>query len=74
MLAGFPEGFFEFGCLAVGDVEHSLRFPDGTAAHLVDALREDDGIACLVAEFHHFIYERVLDRGTLGESHRLVDA
>ena len=73
-IACFPEGFFEFGALAVGNVEHSLALPYLSTAHLLHAFWEDDFVAGFVDELAGGVYERRLHGSALGKSHGLVDA
>ena len=74
LVASFPKCLLEFCTLAVGDIEHTLRFPNLSAAHLVHALREDNFITCLVHELNHLIYDTLLHRCTLGQTESLIQA
>ena len=69
-----PEGCLQFGTLAIGNVEHTFRFPDLSAAHLLHAFGEDDLVARLCHQLDDLIDEGVLHGCLLRESHRLVDA
>ena len=73
-LARFPQCFFQFATLAVGDIEHALALPDLSTAHPVHILREDDLVASLVEQTAYLVDKRQFHGRTLGESHRLVDA
>ena len=62
LFGGLPEGSFELGTLTVGDVEHTLRFPDLAAAHPLHTFGEDHLIASLRHQLNHLINEGVLHR------------
>ena len=60
LLGGFPEGGLEFGTLTIGNVEHTLRLPDLSAAHTLHTFWEDDLVASPSAQtfkklIHHFL-------------------
>ena len=74
LFAGLPQRLVEFSGLAVGDVEHTLRLPNGAAAHLFQSLGEDDLITRLAAQLDHLVDEGVFYWCAFGKAHRLVDA
>ena len=73
LLAGFPQGVFQFTTFLVGNVHHPLAFPDLTAAHFLHSSRENHLISRFMDQFYHFVNNGILDRYSLRESHRLVD-
>ena len=69
----FPQRLFQFGTLTVGNVEHTLRLPNLSAAHLLHALREYGLIARLRHQLYDFVHEVVNLATMLRLTHRLIN-
>ena len=74
LLRSLPERSLQFRTLTVGNVEHTLRFPNLTTTHPLHSLRENHLISRLPHQFTNLIHKRLLDRRLLRQTHRLVDA
>ena len=74
LFAGFPQGCLQFGRFAVGNVKHSLAFPDCAAAKLFHVFGEDDFVTAFLQQGNHFARQCLLHRRFLWQSHCLVDA
>ena len=68
-----PQRLFELSTLTVGYVEHSLRLPDLSAAHLLHTLGEDHFITSLRHQLDHLINKVVNLTIPFRLSHGLVD-
>ena len=60
VFGGLPQRLLQFGTLAVGNVEHTLRLPYLSAAHLLHAFWEDDLVAGLRHELDYLV-DQVVD-------------
>ena len=73
--ACFYQCFFEFGGLAVGNIEHTLAFPGHAAAEVFHSGGENHLVTGFVAQFHHHIYQRAhFLFAFLSRPHGAVDA
>ena len=66
LFAGFPQGCLQFGRFAVGNVKHSLAFPDCAAAKLFHVFGEDDFVTAFLQQGNHFARQCLLHRRFFG--------
>ena len=75
LLTGLPKSLLQFGCLPVGDLRHTLAFPDRTATKGRHILREYDLVARFAQQRHHLLDKRLVHGVVmLRKPHNLVDA
>ena len=68
-----PQGCLQFGTLTVCDIEHTLRLPNLSAAHLLHSLWEDYLIASLCHQLDNLIHKGMFHISIFRLSHSLVD-
>ena len=73
IFACLKECGLKFGSFPVGNVGHTLAFPNHTAAHLLHIGREYHFPACFVEECHHFVHKVGL-WSLVSFTHGLVEA